>query len=180
MVLLPKRRRLLIQIAIGLVLLADLVLLGVNWRLRLAPQTAGEQVLLLRREQELMTLDLRRAEGIRRDLPAVQRQCDEFFQKDLRPSDGGYSAILADIGTIAHDSGLNIESTRFKQQEIPKHGVAEVSIALNMEGPYPSLVTFIGSLERSNNFYLLDSLGLDTTTNGILHLTLQIRTYFRS
>jgi Tfp pilus assembly protein PilO len=180
MLLPPKRRRLTIQIAIALVLLADLALVGVNWQLRLAPRTAGDQLRVLRHQQELMTLDLRRAEAIRRDLPAVQRQCDEFFQKQLRPSDGGYSTILADLGGMARESGLQLNSTRFKQHEVTKHGVNEITISLNMEGPYPSLVSFINALERSDNFYMLDTLGLDTSTNGVLRLTLELRTYFRS
>lgn len=180
MILPPKSQRRVMQAVIGIVLLADLVLVGVNWQLRLTPETASDQVRVLRHQQELMTLDLHRAETIRRDLPAVQKQCDEFFQKELRPSDGGYSAILADLGVMAHDSGLTVNSTRFKQHANEKHGVDEIAISLSMQGPYPSLVTFINALERSNNFYLLDSLGLDASTNGILHLTLEVRTYFRS
>jgi Tfp pilus assembly protein PilO len=180
MLLPPKRRRLTIQIAIALVLLADLALIGVNWQLRLAPRTAGDQLRVLRHQQELMTLDLRRGEAIRKDLPAVQRQCDEFFQRQLRPSDGGYSTILSDLASMARESGLQLNSTRFKQHEVTKHGVNEITISLSMEGPYPSLVSFINSLERSDNFYLLDTLGLDASQNGILRLTLDLRTYFRS
>jgi len=66
-------------------LLADLALVGVNWQLRLAPRTAGDQLRVLRHQQELMTLDLRRAEAIRRDLPAVQRQCVKFFRNSCVP-----------------------------------------------------------------------------------------------
>ncbi len=84
------------------------------------------------------------------------------------------------MGGMAQESGLQLNSTRFKQHEVTKHGVNEIAISLNMEGPYPSLVSFINALERSNNFYMLDTLGLDTSTNGVLRLTLELRTYFRS
>jgi hypothetical protein len=49
-----------------------------------------------------------------------------------------------------------------------------------MQGAYPSLVSFINGLERSKSFYLLDSLSLDSSTDGLLKLNLELRTYFRS
>jgi Tfp pilus assembly protein PilO len=63
---------------------------------------------------------------------------------------------------------------------VDKHGVNELSINVTMEGPYPSLVSFINALERSGNFYLLDNLALDSSANGMLRLSLELRTYFRA
>ena len=98
----------------------------------------------------------------------------------MRPTEGGYSAISADLGDIAKKSGLQVDSTHFRQKSVEKHGVDEITIGLTMEGAYPALVNFINSLEKSNNFYVLDSLTLDSTTGGTLRLSLQVRTYFRS
>jgi len=180
MIVTSQKRRLFFQGLILVVMLADLVLVGINWKLSLSPSTSGEELRSLQRERELMQLDLKNAQSIRRDLPAVQRQCDDFFEKELRPSEGGYSQIVSDLGTIAREAGLQIEATRFHPQGLEKHGVNELSINLSMEGPYPSLVTFINALERSGNFYLLDNLALDSSNNGQLRLNLQLRTYFRS
>jgi Tfp pilus assembly protein PilO len=178
-----KRRygRAIITAVIALVLVADVALAVENWRLSLSPAASmDDQIRALRRQEDLISLDRRNADNIKRDLPAVQKQCDDFFQQELRPMEGGYSAISADLGSIAKDSGLQINSTRFKQKDIDKHGVEEISIGLSMEGPYPSLVSFINSLERSNNFYVLDSLTLDSAQGGTLRLNLELRTYFRS
>lgn len=180
MIVTSQRRRTFLQVVILLVMVADLVLVGVNWKLSLSPSTTGEELRALERERELMALDLKNAESIRRDLPATQRQCDEFFEKELRPSEGGYSQIVSDLGTIARDAGLQISGTRFREKGVDKHGVNELSINVTMEGPYPSLVSFINALERSGNFYLLDNLGLDSSTNGMLRLNLELRTYFRA
>lgn len=177
----PKYGRSVITTIIAIVLLADVALAVVNWRLSLSPAASlDDQIRSMRREQDMLSIDRKNAANIRADLPAVQKQCDQFFQQELRPSEGGYSAILADLGTIARDSGLQISASRFKQKAVEKHGVEEISVGLSMEGAYPSLVSFINSLERSNNFYVLDSLTLESTQGGILRLNLDLRTYFRS
>ncbi len=171
----------IIVVIIGLILATDAVLAVVNWRLSLAPASSMEdQIRTLRRERDLLSLDRKAGDTIRHDLPAVQKECDDFFQQQLRPSEGGYSAISADLGKIAKDSGLQVNSTRFRQKAIEKHGVDEITIGLTMEGAYPALVSFINSLERSNNFYVLDSLTLDSTAGGTLRLSLELRTFFRS
>jgi Tfp pilus assembly protein PilO len=170
-----------IVLIIGLILASDAVLAVVNWRLSLSPASSMEdQIRALRRERDLLSLDRKNGDTIRHDLPAVQKECDDFFQQQLRPTEGGYSAISSDLGAIAKESGLLVESTRFRQKAVEKHGVDEITIGMTMEGAYPALVSFINSLERSNNFYVLDSLTLDSTAGGTLRLSLELRTYFRS
>src|SRR5579862_807076 len=177
----PKIGRTIIVAIIANVIDADVALAFVNWQISLSPASSmGDQLKTLARERELLTLDRKNGDAIRRDLPEVQKECDDFFQHELRPSEAGYSAISADLGTIAKESGLQVDSTHFRQKTVEKRGVEEITIGLTMEGAYPALVSFINSLERSNNFYVLDSLTLDSTTGGTLRLSLQLRTYFRS
>jgi hypothetical protein len=58
--------------------------------------------------------------------------------------------------------------------------VTEIGITESVEGSYASVLQFIVGLERSKSFYLLDSLSMDRAELGHLHLTLELRTYFRS
>lgn len=176
----PKSRKQAIRIVIGLILVLDLALIGVNWKLASSPDSSRDEVRLLRRRRDLMAADNRRADAIRKSLPDVQAETASFFQDDLRPADTGYSSVEEDLGALAKDSGLQITSTRFRQHVVEKRGVEEISIMVSMEGPYPSLVSFINGLERSGNFYVLDSLSLDSSTGGTLKLNLEMRTYFRS
>jgi Tfp pilus assembly protein PilO len=174
-----KRGKKFIQLIIGLILLADIALIFVNWHLASTASTPGEEVRALRRRRDLMAADIRRAELIRASLPRVETQTASFMQKDLRPGDEGYSSVVADLAALAKDAGLQMPSAHFRQKSIDKRGVDEISIALTMQGAYPSLVSFINALERSNNFYLLDSLSLDSSSEGTLKLNLSMRTYFR-
>src|SRR5579864_8083753 len=172
-----KSRKNAIRIIIGIILLIDVVLVGVNRQLASSPTAPGEEVRALRRRRDLMAADIRRVEAIRAQLPGVQTETASFMDNDLRPTVAGYSSVLDDLGTLAKDSGLQITSTHFRQKSIDKRGVDEITITLTMQGAYPSLVSFINALEHSKSFYLLDSLSLDSSTEGLLKLNLELRTY---
>jgi type IV pilus assembly protein PilO len=175
-----KSRKNAIRFIIGLILLADVVLIGVNWQLAASPGAPGNEVRALSRRRDLMAADIRRAEAIRSGLPGVETETTSFMQKDLRPTTAWSSSIVEELGALAKDSGLQITSTHFRQKNIEKRGVDEITINITMQGAYPSLVSFINALERSNSFYLLDSLSLDSSSEGTLKLNLELRTYFRS
>jgi Tfp pilus assembly protein PilO len=175
-----KSRKNAIRIIIGLILLADIALIGVNWKLSSEQGSPGDELRALRIRRDLMTADIRRAEAIRAGLPGVQTETASFMEKDLRPVTAWSSTITDDLGALAKDSGVQLTTTHFKQKSIDKRGVDEITISVTMQGAYPSLVSFINSLERSKNFYLLDSLTLDTGSEGTLKLNLELRTYFRS
>jgi len=49
-----------------------------------------------------------------------------------------------------------------------------------VEGDYEGLIQFLNKLEHSENFYVLDSLALASSTAGKLRLNVQLRTYFRT
>jgi type IV pilus assembly protein PilO len=175
-----KSRKNAIRAVIGLILLADLVLIGVNWQLSTAPTAPSNEVRALRRRRDLLAADIRRVEAIRAQLPGVQTETTSFMEKDLHPTTAWSSTIVDDLGTLAKDSGLQITSTHFREKAIDKRGVDEITITITMQGAYPSLVSFINALERSKSFYLLDSLSLDSSSEGLLKLNLELRTYFRS
>jgi len=169
----------IIRFIIGIILLADIALIFVNWHLASSTATPGEEVRALRRRRDVMAADIRRAELIRAGLPSVETETASFMQKDLRPDAAWSSSIVEDLAALARDSGLQIISTEhFRQKPIENRGVDEITITISMQGAYPSLVSFINALERSKNFYLLDSLSLDSSSEGTLKLNLALRTYF--
>ncbi len=175
-----QRRKKWIRWALAAVLAVDLVLLVIHWRPTESPQAQKRDEDHLEVERKLLAADVDRAWSIRRRLPDIQREADEFFAKELREASTGYSAIVADLGGVAQQAGLQTDSITFKQRDVPNRGVIEVEVAAVVDGSYPSLITFINGLERSSNFYVLDSLSLASSAGGNLKLNLQLRTYFRS
>ena len=176
----PRRKKILIQVVLGAIVLADLVLLGINWNLMASPRSPQTELKLLARQHALLAADVARAQKIRENLPAVQKESDEFFRDQFRPMGTGYSALEDDLGVLARTAGLRTEGLSFRQQPSDKAGVSEIQIGTTVDGDYPSVVRFIDSLERSQNFYILDSLSLAPGSAGELKLNLQLRTYFRT
>jgi Tfp pilus assembly protein PilO len=174
------RKKRLIQWGIGAVLLIDLGLLAVNWRLATEPSTPRTELNLLRRRHNLLAADVARAEQIRKEMPGTDRQCDTFFTENLHPAGIGYSSVVSDLGAVAHEAGLATENLSFRQHPADRRGVVEVEISTVVNGDYASVVRFINGLEHSNNFYVLDNLALAPSSPGVLKLNLQLRTYFRT
>lgn len=167
--------------ALAGVLLLDVVLLYMNWQASGAgPRAMRQRVDELRLEHKLYGADVRRVAAIREHLPEVQRQCDRFFADELLDTRTGYSTVVGDLTSISEKSGLRATSINFKQRLLEKRGVTQVDVVTTVEGDYASLVKFINGLERSENFYLLDSLSLAASTGGTIKLNMQLRTYFRS
>jgi hypothetical protein len=177
---LPRRKKTLIQVVLGAIVLADLVLLGINWNLMASPRSPQTELKLLARQHALLAADVARAQKIRENLPAVQKESDEFFRDQFRPAGTGYSALEDDLGVLARTAGLRTEGLSFRQQPADKAGVSEIQISTTVDGDYPSVVRFIDSLERSQNFYILDTLSLAPGSAGGLKLNLQLRTFFRT
>jgi Tfp pilus assembly protein PilO len=170
----------LIRWVIGAVLVVDLILLGLIWRMGSSPQSPKNGLVFLRRQDALMAADLARAQAIRAQLPEIRRQGDTFFTQDLHPMGTGYSSLILDLGTLAKESGLTAENYSFHQHDADKRGVVQLDIGTLVTGDYPSVVRFINSLERSDNFYVLDGLSLAASNSGVLRLNLQLRTFFRT
>jgi hypothetical protein len=176
------RKKALIQWAIGALLVMDLVLVGLNWRLSSTPRTPRNEMVLLRRQHALLAADVARAEQIRKNMPATDHECDTFFTQNLRPAGSGYSSLVSDLGAVAREAGLSTENITFRQHTADKRGVVEVEIGEVVNGDYQSVVRFINGLEHSGNFYVLEGLALAAGSAGDmkLKLNLQLRTYFRS
>jgi Tfp pilus assembly protein PilO len=170
-----------IRWTLAVLLVTDLVLLGLNLRTGPSVQERRREIEQLQRQHDLLAADVRRATDIQKKLAGVQREGDEFFKRELREASSGYSSVVADLGSLAKSAGLKTSAVTFRQQELAGRGVTEVQVSATVEGDYPSLVSFINGLERSRNFYVLDSLMLASSSQaGSLKLNLQLRTYFRS
>lgn len=170
-----------VRYVVTALLAADALLLGAVWYAAAAhPEAEQRNLERLRQENKKLGADVRRAEEIREELPAVQKNCESFLHNTLLISSSGYSTIVADLEKIAGDAGLPPGAIGFKQKPADKQGVAEVEVTAVVDGPYSSLVKFVNGLERSKNLYLIDSMSLNAGHERGIRLNLVMRTYFRS
>lgn len=170
-----------VGITLALVLALDLALAGYLWR------ASFQQPQVLRTERDRRALqakklkaDVDRGNQIRADLPQAGKECDAFYQQSFLDSPTGYSRIESDLGEIATKSGVKISGYTFKQKQLQNRGVTEIQINTTLDADYPAVIQFINGLERSKNFYLLDSLHLSSVSTGGIRLDLDLHTYFRT
>jgi len=178
--LLTAKNKILIRWMIGAILALDVVLAIITWRVDTDPRTQRVELNMLRRQHALLAADVARAQEIRKQMPSVEKQGEEFFNQNLKPMGSAYSSVVSDLGTVARDAGLNTETMSFRQHPTDRRGVTEVEINSTVSGNYSNVVRFINGLEHSDNFYVLDGLSLAAGSEGQLRLNLQLRTFFRA
>jgi len=169
-----------IRWVLAAVLVADALLIGVQWRLNSSPHVQPGELNRLGMLEKQYRADNSRLERFKTELPADEKQWDEFFTTHFHPAGAGYSAISEDLGDLSRVSGLRSDVITFHQHTPDARGLMQVDISTAVEGDYDSLVQFLNKLEHSNNFYVLDSLALTSSTLGKLRLNVQLRTYFRT
>jgi hypothetical protein len=165
---------------LGIILLADAVLIGVLWKLNSAPHVQPAELIRLSMMEKQYRADNARLERFKTELPSDEKQWDEFFTRHFHPAGAGYSAISQDLGDLSTSAGLRTDNISFHQHAPDARGLMQVDITTAIEGDYDNLIQFLNKLEHSDNFYVLDSLTLASSSVGKLRLNVQLRTYFRT
>jgi Tfp pilus assembly protein PilO len=169
-----------IRWVLAVILLADVVLIGVRWRLNSSSHVQPGELNRLGMLEKQYRADNTRLERFKTELPADEKQWDEFFTTHFHPAGAGYSAISEDLGALSRSAGLRSDAVSFHQHPADARGLMQVDITTAVEGDYDGLIQFLNKLEHSDNFYVLDDLTLATSSVGKLRLNVQLRTYFRT
>jgi Tfp pilus assembly protein PilO len=175
-----QHRKVIVRWSLLIILVLDVVLVGVNYRLNQSPRVAPGELKRLDLLEKSYHADNARLDKFRAELPADEKQWDEFFTTHFRPAGAGYSAVSEDLGLLSHSAGLRTDTITFHQHSPDARGLMQIDIATAVEGDYESLVNFLNKLEHSDHFYVLDSLALASSSAGKIRLNLQLRTYFRT
>ena len=175
-----QHRNNVIRAILAVILLADAVLIGVQWKLNGSPHVQATDLNRLGMMVKQYRADNTRLERFKTELPSDEKQWDEFFNGHFHPAGAGYSAISEDLGELSRSAGLRSASITFHQLNPDARGLVQIDIATAVEGDYDGLIQFLNKLEHSENFYVLDSLALASSSVGKLRLNLQLRTYFRT
>lgn len=178
-----KVRKRIILIPVVLLVLADLGLAEYSWQLAAAPRRSEKQILLETKQLNLLKGDIKHGQDIRDNVPATQKDCEQF-EKSLFPASSGYSAVRSELGGTAQKSGVQIDALSFKQTEISNRGMTEVAIDATVNGNYKSVIGFLNGLQRSANVYSVESLTLGSDSNqasaNVIRVALHLKTYFRT
>jgi type IV pilus assembly protein PilO len=171
-----KQTRNRFKVAIATLVLLDIAAIAV-----LLTPLAGSQET---RQQELrqlwLTLKGRESapwRGLDRKIPQAKRQIDDFYRQRF-PDE--YSAISADLGKVASETGVRMSAGKYSQKDSGIEGLQRVEVEAQLSGNYLQLVRFINTLERNQLFFIVDDLQLGGEQNGIVRLQIKLETYLRT
>ena len=170
--------------ALILLLLADVALAAYSWKLASAQRTPQQEYAQQLKQLDLLRADIKRAQEIRANVPAIEKNWDKFEQS-FPPASVGYSTVSSELGALARKAGVQIESVGFKPKEISNRGLTEITIDADVSGEYAGVVRFVNGLQRSDRLYALDTLGLanQAANQGpanVIKVVLHLKTYFRT
>jgi len=175
-------KRQVILIGLGLLLVADLALAAYSWQSSTALRTPMAQLKEDSHKLDLLNSDIERAERIRHDLPATVADYDRF-DGSLLPASTADSTVTAELDELARKSGLRIESLNFRYKELPGRNLTQLDLDTAVDGDYANIVKFMNNLQRSHNFYVVESLNLQAQGQGgpaVMRIGLKMKTYLRT
>jgi len=136
-----------------------------------------EEMTNLWKELQVKTREVEPLRGLDKKIPVARKEIDGFYAERLPSED---SAISADFGKLAADAGVKIGSVKYTFKDPEPVGVRRVEVEADLAGDYLQLVRFVNSLERSQMFFLVDSVALGGEQAGIVRLQLKVATYLKT
>src|SRR5260370_38714730 len=123
-----QQRKTIVRWGLIVILALDVILLGVNYKINEGPRIAPDEVSRLELMEKSYRADNARLDKFRAELPADEKQWDEFFTTHFRPSGAGNSAVSEDLGHLSHSAGLRTENITFHQYNPESRGLIELHL----------------------------------------------------
>jgi type IV pilus assembly protein PilO len=169
-----------VKIALAALAVVDVLAIAVFFSPLVGSETSRrEQLAQNWRELQQKTREVEPLRGLDKKIPLARKQIDDFYAQRLPAQD---SAISADLGKVAAESGVRIGSIKYsmKNKDIETAGTRRVEIEADLAGDYLQLVRFINALERDQLFFLVDSVVLGGEQGGVVKLQLKLETYLKT
>jgi Tfp pilus assembly protein PilO len=182
-----QRRKRLLLLALAAIVLADIVLITYSLDAAASKRSPEREMAAETTEIKLLTADVERARDIRKEIPQTRADCDQF-ESALPAARTFYSAINAELTSIGKQSGLLVSSIDFRTSNLAAHGMSEVLVDAKVTGNYTSVVRFLNGVQRSKNYYIVDSLALSKDISaaaaapdapGVVSVDLHLKSYFK-
>jgi hypothetical protein len=167
-----------VKIALAALAATDVIMIAVFFSPLVGSQGSRRQQLdQAWKELQQKTREVEPLRGLDKKIPIARKQIDEFYALRLPSQD---SAISANLGKVAAQSGVRIGSIKYSMKDAEVVGVRRMEIDADLAGDYLQLVRFINALERDQMFFLVDSVGLGGEQSGVVKLQLKLETYLKT
>ncbi len=105
---------------------------------------------------------------------------DHFYDDVLATKEKRLISFQREIRQIAKKYNINLESISYPRESYPKDKVTKLSAVMPLTGSYENLRSFIDTIEKSENFIVIEAIQLTNAREGgvILSLNIMLSTYF--
>jgi type IV pilus assembly protein PilO len=173
-----KDTRRKVQIALAALAAVDVIAIAVFFSPLVGSEASRrDQLDQAWKELQQKTREVEPLHGLDKKIPVARKEITDFYAQRLPSQD---SAISADLGKVATQSGIRIENIKYSEKDPDTVGVRRVEIEADLAGDYLQLVRFVNALERDQLFFLVDSVVLGGEQNGVVKLQLKLETYLRT
>ena len=173
-----KETRRKVKIALAAMGAVDLIAIAVFFSPLVGSQISRHERLDQQwKELQQKTREVEPLRGLDKKIPVAQHQIEEFYAQRLPGQD---SAISADLGKLATQSGVRIGGVKYTVKDPEPMGVRRMEIEADFAGDYLQLVRFINALERDQMFFLVNSVGLGGEQAGVVKLQIKLETYLKT
>ena len=139
-----------------------------------------ERLSVIQRDQ---TISLRRLEAAQADktaLDQIRLNLDTFYYDILSTQEERMNPVRDEIAQLARQFNVNLTKRSYPAQEYAEMGVYEFRIKFPLRGQFQDVGNFIGQIENSVNFLVIDRITLRTSddTGRLLQLNFDLSTFF--
>jgi Tfp pilus assembly protein PilO len=110
------------------------------------------------------------------DRAAVNRQrVAEFYEQWLSSEADRLTQVIAEVKRMARSSGVKTSGFRYPDEALEEFDLVRRSIVFSVEGGYQQLRRFIDAIERSEQFLILDEIGLNEAGGNSPEIRVRIK-----
>jgi hypothetical protein len=165
---------------VSLLILADIGLAGYSWHLSNSPNTSPPELADETRKLKFFRADIAKAEESAASFPKNVQDCDKF-EASLPQAASASSTISADLSDISKKAGVQLTDIRFSDKQAEGRDITQREMDATIAGQYESVVRFLNGLQKSPDYYVVDSLdlGAESSSSNLLRVKVHMRTFFR-
>ena len=143
-------------------------------------QEKEERLELIRRDKAVSQRRLEAARADKETLDRIRANLDSFYFDVLSTREARMNPIRDEIAALAKQFRVNLTRLSYPAQEYEDMGVYEFRIRFPLRGQFADVGNFIGRIETSENFLVIDRITLRSTddTDRLLNLNFDLSTYF--
>ena len=87
--------------------------------------------------------------------------------------------VIMEVEKLATAAGISLQNISFGSEESEKDATTSMEISFTVSGTYPQVRKLVNLIEMSDQFIIIDSIGINGSDGQNLTLNLRLRTLFR-